>query len=319
MHPLLLAAASAAISSLFKKKSSSSQVPEEGVSSGGSSLSPFAQAAASSYMNYKMNDIANNNAFNRNREMWDYTFANTNARQDFLNLNGAMIQKQALRNAGLSTASMDGAPFSETVGNGTLGSQSPTQFSFNPYEAMTTDANVRVANAQESLLKAQEKKTIEDTKGQQYTNKILESDSAFRDALNQSQLDMQYSTIQLNNWSTKEKEQNLPILKATAKNLNAQSESIAESIRGLRLQNDWIDKLNDAQLKKTLSEIGVNAQQVKNLVLTGASIRLGNAQISLQNDRLVFDLAQDKDLKELERKLGILGNVLKSARSIMGN
>lgn len=112
-------------------------------------------------------EMAANRQFKNSKKMFDYTFAAQNQRQDFLNFNSATIQKQSLKNAGLSASNLNGAPFSSNVaaGGSISGSDAFAEMNLasNLLQAKQLDIENKLADAQISKMNAETRKIDKET------------------------------------------------------------------------------------------------------------------------------------------------------------
>lgn len=166
------------------------------------------------------------------QRFWESTFRMQNARQDYLNRYSATIQKNALRAAGLSAASLNDAPFGTAAVSGATGAAVP---GFSP---ITMDLlAVKNAEAQLSNLQAGAEKTKAEAEKIKMENANYNEWYNLQKNLIQAQTDVQKATEKY----------------TTAKN-QREWRLITPQIKNMKLQNDILSG------QKTLQELEIEAK-----------------------------------------------------------
>lgn len=151
-------------------------------------VNPVLGSAMDFAVNNAMAGLASGRQFGYSRKMFDYTFAQQNQRQDWLNANSALIQKQSLKNAGLSASNLNGTPFSANVatGSGLTGSAEFAQMNMlsNMLQAKQVDIQDKMADAEIAKMDAETQKITKET--------------SWIDVVNQANVDAQNSISKLN-------------------------------------------------------------------------------------------------------------------------
>lgn len=184
------------------------------------------------------------------------------------------------------------------------------------------------------MMRAQIDKVKAETKREGAQTDILRSDAAFRDAWNQGQLDLQKVQINIGNSEIKLNDQEFKKLRyemfkldAETKNVVLQYDEIRSRIRDLdasvasRRLHDVLDsKKAEAEIRKLASSAHVDyavakrtltllSEELLGLQLSNAESGERIANLSFQNDRLQFDLSQDKDYQDVERTSNVITDV----------
>lgn len=213
---------------------------------------------------------------------------------------------------------------------------------WNRYRPLGSVASQALAD---SALSAQVSKTNADTQGQKYTNDILASDAAFRDAFNQGQLDTMESVIlvngskfDLNNAQASEARSLVEQINAGIKKIKSQIDLLISQAadvddriweRHVRVALDsFIEhgklKAIEGQLKVSQEKIKLAFQELAaKLPLMKSQEKLNEGlasfyqdlgfKVNAEEDRLRFDLSQDVGWDDFERTMreihAILGDV----------
>lgn len=200
-----------------------------------------------------------------------------------------------------------------------LGNASPVttgsaDAAFTPMES--ADVSSALLRKQSQLLDAQIKNTEEQTEGQKHTNRILDSDASFRDAYNTGLIDMNYSNIQVNQYNNSLTQSQISKTRAETRNINESSKQIVELTKIAQeegkiksIEAAFAEKRIQAEINHLLSGTALNYQQVKNLILTGENIKLEGHSIGLQNQLMEIQVESDREFKNLERDMGVIGKV----------
>lgn len=187
---------------------------------------------------------------------------------------------------------------------------------------------------QNEMMRAQIEKVKSETKKTDYESDILKSDASFRDAWNKGQLDLQNLQINIGNSEIKLNDQQytklryeMAKLEAETNNVIVQYDEIRARIRDLdasvvsRRLNDIINsKKAEAEIKKLAASAHVDYATAKRTITLLSEeligLQLSNEEagerisnLSFQNDRLEFDLSQDKDFQSVERTSNIITDV----------
>lgn len=188
------------------------------------------------------------------KKLMDYQ----NQYTEWQQLNGQSLDKQGLKNAGLSTATMQGpmplagsaagqAGMPSSPSFGSLGGDAVAAY----YNAKQIDAGVRNTNA-DSYLKEQEGKYYEEFL--QSRNKEAAGRANSADA--QGQVDQQTITTKVEQFK-----QDLFLAKQQGKinaktmlKLDAEVDNIKEQANKIRLENKWIDKKSQAEISHLTSQ-----------------------------------------------------------------
>lgn len=255
-------------------------------------------------------------------DSWQKQFDAENARQDYLNASSAMIQKNSMRNAGLSPASLsDAGAFSNAVSSpsGAQGGSSMMSSPFTGFSDMvgilSQQSTANLQNAQAKNIEAQTKTEYEKFISQQI-------DNAFKaDILNQ-QLEIGNSVILLNKEQCETQGEQRNLLRATVENLQKQGEQISANIQQIRqnienaklenkrinLQMELDKALNDATVRNLLANAGLSHEQcsyyrqmVLNLVSQNRKTEAETSFINVNGEKVQFDLSQSRKWDDKER------------------
>lgn len=270
--------------------------------------------------------------------------------------NSPSAQIQRMRAAGLNPDMMYGGGVS-----GNLSASSPSMTSGAPSSPMDftalgskrTVADIAIQTAQLNQMNAQTEKIKAETEGQGYQNSILASDAAFRDAINQGNLDFQNmqirgieSDIQMNAVQSLKIRSEIRKLDQETRNLLKQYDLIKSQIANMdaetasRKLHDILDSkesqaliakmaaetnLSKAECRAIVSRLPYELLGLKNsadLTATENEIAKENKEfVSLQGDVLEWQFNQDKSYDDWKRSIGIAGdavNVLEGLASIIG-
>lgn len=281
-------------------------------------------SALSTLANFLGSKWASNKQLENSKKIFDYTFGAQNQRQDYLNANSGMIQKQSLRNAGLSASNLNGVPFSANVssGSGISGNvDSPQVDLFSQFlSARQLDIQDKIANADIAL------KESEIAQNEANTKEIAENAKAQRSNL-QSQTRLNTALYEK---SGAEKEKLLADIQNDKKRLenetniaNTSIEQMEANIKNLGVQTDinlkqlsWTDKLlaaqvtelrskgrlNNAQAEKCYSDIKVNAENMK---LIAANVGLTENQ-ALQVSAYTNLLSEQTSREHFDNQIRLL-------------
>lgn len=147
-------------------------------------------------------------------------------------------------------------------------------------DAMAQFNQARLAEAQVKLVESQAKKTDAETEGQYSTNKILESDANFRDAINSG-------TVKLNNMSIEVSKKGMQLTDEQITKLRKEVQQIDQSIEQSRATVDQIRqnisnlkseqaiarlryildaKIGEATIKKLASDANLNYISAKQII-----------------------------------------------------
>ena len=120
-------------------------------------------------------------------------------------------------------------------------------------DAIRSSLDTEMQQAQIDAIRANTKKTLSETEGQNYSNEILKSDAKFRDAINQGNIDTGNMNIALGNTTINEKNENITkirkecsILDQNLTNLKHYADLIKQKIENVRLDN--VLKVLDSQV-----------------------------------------------------------------------
>ena len=164
-------------------------------------INPVLGSAMDFAVNNSMAGLASGRQFGYSRKMFDYTFAQQNQRQDWLNANSALIQKQSLKNAGLSASNLNGTPFSANVATGgsLSGSAEFAQMNMisNMLQAKQIDIQDKLADAQVAKMDAE--------------TANIEKNTSWVDRLNQSTIDAQKAKEELDLGTNKREAERLKV------------------------------------------------------------------------------------------------------------
>lgn len=225
-------------------------------------------------LNNALAEMAANRQLKNSKKMFDYTFDAQNQRQDFLNFNAATIQKQSLKNAGLSASNLNGAPFSSNVATGgsISGSDAFAQMSLasNILQARQLDIQDKLANADIKVKEAE-------------ANKI-ETEIPWIDKINNATIKVQNSIAELNLGTNKRENE---MLKANLDKVIAETDFINSQKSYQELVNSANEKMyyyNGNWLKG--SEIP-NFEILVNLDIAQKTLKV--AQQNADTNRLALD------------------------------
>lgn len=201
-------------------------------------------------------------------------------------------QIERMRQAGLNPDLMyTGAGVSSSPN---LHSATPSGFSsgFSPFDLGNSDP---LATAQIALLDAQKDKVRSETKGQGYTNAILESDALYRDALNSGQVRSLNVTIDNTSSDTDLKRATISKI---SKDIEVADQHILESrARIANLDADTIGKQIDNLFKSdywqsTIDNLYANVRKIDNDVdISRKQLELACASLALQAMEVEADVA----------------------------
>lgn len=213
---------------------------------------------------------------------------------------------------------------------------------WNRYRPIGSVASQALAD---TALSAQVAKTNAETEGQNYTNDILRSDAAFRDAFNQGQLDTIESVILVNNSKIKLNDAQASQARSMVEQINASIKKIKSEVDLLISQAADVDdriwerhvrvaldsyiehgklknlqdqlKISEGQLKLAFRELSaklplMQSQKKLNEALASFYQDLG-FKVNAEEARIRFDLSQDMYWEDFERFMNefhaILGDI----------
>lgn len=222
---------------------------------------------------------------------------------------------------------------------------------------MLQSAGVASIVANTMKTRAETKKLEAETSGQHSTNEILATDSSFRSALLSQELSLNDSTIKLNESMARVNEQQLTQLRASVEKLNRECEVLdlnksqilahTENLDSQTAKNYLDMQLNkglvESQIRKLSADTHLSYAHVKDILKT-LSYRIANISgdtvlkgkesvytnqktiteiqkgfsVMYLNDRLQFDLQQDRDFQSVERSLGIGQQIVDILRGVLG-
>lgn len=281
-------------------------------------------SALSTLANLAFSNMSSKKQLRNSKDYFNFTFNKENARQDFLNANSGLIQKQSLRNAGLSASNLNGVPFSSNVANGGSISgnvETPQVDLFSQLlNAKQLDIQDKMADADIAL------KESEIAQNEANTKEIAENAKAQRSNL-QSQTRLNTALYEK---SGAEKDKLLADIQNDKKRLenetniaNISIEQMEANIKNLGVQTDinlkqlsWTDKLlaaqvtelrskgrlNNAQAEKCYSDIKVNAENMK---LIAANVGLTENQ-SLQVSAYTNLLSEQTSREHFDNQIRLL-------------
>lgn len=149
-------------------------------------------------------------------------------------------------------------------------------------DIMAQSAQNRLVNAQAKLAESQADKTDKETEGQGYTNEILKSDAAFRDAINSG-------TVKLNNISFKVSEKGMQLTDEQITKLRKECLQIDQSIEQSRAYVDEIrQKISNLKTDQAISRL----RYVMDAKLNEATLK----KIAADTNLSIFELKRLKDL-----------------------
>lgn len=295
-------------------------------------------------LNNALADLAADRQFQNSMKMFNLTFDRQNRRQDFLNFMSGTIQKQSLKNAGLSAANLNGAPFSPNVASGAGISGSAEFAQANFFNAMLQAKQLQIqdklANAdvalKESEVAQNEANTAEIAANAAAQRGSLQSQTKLNTALYEKSDAEKNKVLQdiINDKKRLENETNIANksieqMQANIKNLGVQTDIqiknlnwadqlLAAQVTELRTKGE----LNNAQASKAYSDIQVNAENIKliaaNVGLTENQALQVSAYTGLLNEqtsrehfdnqiRLMVGYDKYKQLQE-NQMLGVMYN-----------
>lgn len=218
-------------------------------------------------------------------------------------------------------------------GGMTAGSPSAPQ-DFSALGQKKSIGDVIAQSLNNEMMRAQIDKVKAETRSESYQADILKSDASFRDAWNKGVLDLQNvqinvggSEIKLNESQSKKMRYEMSKLDAETKNVVLQYDEIRSRIVDLdasvvsRRIHDVIDsKKAEAEIRKLASSAHVDyavakrtltllSEELLGLQLSNAETGERIANLSFQNDRLQFDLSQDKSFQSVERTSNVITDV----------
>lgn len=167
--------------------------------------------------------------------------------------------------------------------------------SFGNYDPLTT--------AQIGLINAQRDKVVSETKGQGFTNAILESDAKYRDALNSGQVRALNVTI---NNTTADTDLKRSTISQISKNIEVSDQNIKESkARIANLDEDTIGKRIDNLFKSehwkaTIDSLYSNIRKIDNdIEISHKQVELACASLALQAMEVRADVVLKSSQAEL--------------------
>lgn len=251
--------------------------------------------------------------------------------------NSPSAQIQRMRAAGLNPDMMYGGGVS-----GNLSASSPSMTSGVPGSPMDFTAlgsKRPISDAVSSYLDTQLKQAQIDNINADTNKKgaeasILSSDAAFRDALNQGQLDLQNVQIKVQNKGIELTDAQIKEAQARLTSIEAEVGLFKATAAKIRKETQWMDalnqdirKLNDATLKKLAAETNLTFEQAKRLkdelpyIIRNwddqHNLNLGElGNLTIRNGMLEFEAAingpdgYDEDLSGFDNVIKFLTKVL---------
>ena len=217
---------------------------------------------------------------------------------------------------------------------------------WNRYKPIGSVASQALAD---TALAAQVSKTSAETEGQKYTNDILASDSSFRDAFNQGQLDTMNSVILVNNSQIKLNDAQASQARSMVEQINANIDKIDSEIDLLISQAADVDdriwerhvrvaldsfiehgklkvlegqlKVSQDQIKLAFRELAskiplMKSEEKRNEALASFYQDLG-FKVNAEESRLRFDLMQDSNWDDFERTMKQIHTLLNDVASFI--
>lgn len=217
---------------------------------------------------------------------------------------------------------------------------------WNRYKPIGSVASQALAD---TALAAQVSKTNAETEGQKHTNDILASDSSFRDAFNQGQLDTMESVILVNGSEVKLNDAQAAQARSMVEQINANISKIDSEIDLLVSQAADVDdriwerhvrvaldsfiehgkleimqgqlKVSQGQLKTAILELAgklplMKSEEKRNQALASFYQDLG-FKVNAETDRLRFDLTQDVNWDDFERTMNQIHAILEDIASFI--
>lgn len=259
--------------------------------------------------------------------------------------NNPLNQMQRLKAAGLNPNLVygNGAGQSTAAPSPQLTSGSPSMpQDMSLMASRPTIGTIMAQGLQNEMMRAQIDKVKAETRSEGYQADILASDAAFRDAINQGNIDlgnMQIkgidSSIKLNSGELEKLRKEMSKLDAETKNLILEYDKIKSSIANLdadtaikRLRDSMDDPLVQKELEKLSSSISVDMATAKRITTllsaellgleAGAEFtwsqvdneRLKGLEISANTESIQYSLSQAKTFNDAERATGIYGKIM---------
>lgn len=173
-------------------------------------------------------------------------------------------------------------------------------------DAMAQFNQARLAEAQVKLVEAQANKTDAETEGQHSTNKILESDANFRDAINSGTVKLNNVTIEVSKKGMELTDEQIAKLRKDCQQIDQsieQSRAVVDEIRQKisnlrtdqaisRLRYILDAKIGEATIKKMASEYGLNYISAKQII-DKLPYEIANIQASTSKTRVDTTVALD--------------------------
>lgn len=133
-------------------------------------------------------------------------------------------------------------------------------------QAMQTALSYEAQKAMIDKTKADTEKVKADTQGQNYTNEVLKSDAAFRDALNEGQVKLNNMTLEVSNTNMKLTNEQIAKLRKEIEQIDAELPNIKENLNLIRSQFSNLDA--DTAIKKIdqFFRAAFNRNTIKKLV-----------------------------------------------------
>lgn len=288
MIPALIGAAAAIGGSLMRNRAIKKQISAQ--SSENERVRQYNSALASRQNQWNIDQWNRENAYN--------TPAAQMARMKAAGLNPDLAYGQ--QNLAAASPEMTAGEASPVQDMSAIGQKSTIG------DAMMQFNQSRLIEAQAKLAESQANKTDAETEGQKSTNKILESDANFRDAINSG-------TVELNNMSLKVSGKGLQLTDAQITKLRKDCQQIDQSIEQSRATIDEIRqkisnlqtdqaisrlryildaKIGEATIKKMASEYGLNYISAKQII-DKLPYEIANIQASTSKTRVDTTVALD--------------------------
>lgn len=263
--------------------------------------------------------------------------------------NSPSAQIQRMRAAGLNPDMMYGGGVS-----GNLSASSPSMTSGAPSSPMDFTAlsskrtlgDIALDTAQLNQIEATTEKIKSETEGQEHQNDILASESKFRDALLQGQIDLTRMQIRGINSDMQVNNSQMMKMRAETRKLNQETENLMKSYDLIKSQISNLDadtaykqlrgvldsKETDALVNKLAADTNLSRAECRAIVsrlpyeLLGLKADAAYTQkqidlVKIENDVVSWQFDQDKTYDDWKRSIGIAGdvvNALEGLASIIG-